>query len=286
MPASSHAGPLASPAAHVPLWHLLVYFVVSVVLTSVIVAILWPEWLAGDPDPPLPGAAWGLIWYGLLLVFLRRPLRRSGTTLRELLTPGRDRPQVLWAMRCAAPAIATSMGCIYLLYLPLSAIAPDFVGWWLLEEAELFWWKGPSYRLANLIELFDLVLLAPFVEELLFRRLLLPVCKAKWGVKTAVIGTSVAFAALHVDLLGAFVFSLVLSLVFLRTGSVFLPFVIHATNNAIAACLAALDALLLSGEEAASLAEFQAGWWWGAAGLGVGVPWLWWEVRAFLRKTE
>lgn len=60
---------------------------------------------------------------------------------------------------------------------------------------------------------------------------------SKYNYGWAVIISSVIFAVLHPTPVGAFIVGVVLSLVYLKTGSLMIPILIHAANNAIAVFL-------------------------------------------------
>lgn len=98
---------------------------------------------------------------------------------------------------------------------------------------------GPA---ALFIGLALLAVLAPLVEELIFRGLLYGWLAARWGAGVAVIGSSVAFAAAHVELVHA-VLVLPLGLVFgwlrWRSGSLWPSLVAHMANNGLAVLAAA-----------------------------------------------
>lgn len=80
------------------------------------------------------------------------------------------------------------------------------------------------------------VLIGPAAEELLFRRIILPLLIRRFGLGWAVLLTSVAFAAFHfhvpsfaaLTLLG-----LAFSLAYLHTGSLAVPIVMHALFNGV-----------------------------------------------------
>jgi hypothetical protein len=78
-----------------------------------------------------------------------------------------------------------------------------------------------------------LVVLAPLVEETLFRGILLNRWATKWGIKRAIAVSALTFAILHVDLIGAFVFGVCMSLLYLRTSSLWPPIIVHASYNAM-----------------------------------------------------
>ncbi len=78
------------------------------------------------------------------------------------------------------------------------------------------------------------VLVAPFVEEFLFRGLLYGVAKRFGGRTPAIIATSVLFAAVHItpgSLLPLFVLSIGLTLAYERTGSLWTPVLMHMAFN-------------------------------------------------------
>ncbi|MDQ4143781.1 MAG: CPBP family intramembrane metalloprotease [Actinomycetota bacterium] len=77
---------------------------------------------------------------------------------------------------------------------------------------------------------------APVVEEFVFRGLLYRSARSKWGIGVASVISAVAFACLHFIplLLGVFfVFGLILAAVAQRFDSIYPAIVVHALNNAV-----------------------------------------------------
>jgi membrane protease YdiL (CAAX protease family) len=95
---------------------------------------------------------------------------------------------------------------------------------------------------ALLVGLALLAGLAPLVEELVFRGLLYGWLAGRWGPGIAVIGSSLAFAAAHVELAHV-ILVLPLGLVFgwlrWRSGSLWPSLVAHMANNGLAVVAAA-----------------------------------------------
>ncbi len=88
--------------------------------------------------------------------------------------------------------------------------------------------------LVNIIMGLFLILITPAYEELLFRGIIFNRWIVKWGAPKAVIGSSLLFAALHYhNLLSALVFSLVISLLYLKTQSLYIPILCHSLHNAL-----------------------------------------------------
>ncbi|MFK4308065.1 membrane protease YdiL (CAAX protease family) [Bacillus sp. RC240] len=96
------------------------------------------------------------------------------------------------------------------------------------------------------------VFIAPIVGEFVFRGFLLQRFAAKWGTSIAMVVVALLFACLHVDFLGAVVFSVVLSIVYIRTKSLLMPIAIHMLNNALVIGVS----FLINKEEIMSFADF------------------------------
>ncbi len=96
------------------------------------------------------------------------------------------------------------------------------------------------------------VFIAPIIGEFVFRGFLLQRFAAKWGTSIAMIAVAFLFAMLHVDFLGAALFSIVLSIVYIRTKSLLMPIAIHMLNNAFVIGAS----FLVSREKIMSFADF------------------------------
>ncbi|WP_242212627.1 CPBP family intramembrane glutamic endopeptidase [Bacillus cereus group sp. BfR-BA-01383] len=96
------------------------------------------------------------------------------------------------------------------------------------------------------------VFIAPIIGEFVFRGFLLQRFAAKWGTSIAMIVVALLFAMLHVDFLGAALFSIVLSIVYIRAKSLLMPIAIHMLNNAFVIGVS----FLVSREKIMSFADF------------------------------
>ena len=80
------------------------------------------------------------------------------------------------------------------------------------------------------------IIFAPFVEEIVFRGILYPLLKHNGYPRLAFWGTSLLFAAIHIDLptfIPLFVFGVILIWVYERTDTLLAPILTHATFNTI-----------------------------------------------------
>ncbi|MBD0336864.1 MAG: CPBP family intramembrane metalloprotease [Cyanobacteria bacterium Co-bin13] len=167
-----------------------------------------------------------------------------------------------------------SLGAFQLSYLLLSLVAPGVVEATLQQTLLLSAEETSSPGLYNLLMLFSAIIVAPVTEEFLFRGILLHRWSVKWGVRPAIVLTSVFFGVLHSNLIGLFVFGVVMSLLYLHTRSLLVPIAAHALNNAIATGLEFLTAQANTDVSVNTLAEFRASWWLGVLFLACSAPWL------------
>lgn len=193
-------------------------------------------------------------------------------------------PQYIWL---AVGMIISSIGLAYLVYYPLSFVAPDFVQRWFLDSPSLFYWdENGHYWLANTLAVMGAVIFAPVVEEFIFRGYLLNRWTLKFGAAPAVILSSALFGFLHNDMLGAFVFAVFQCLLYMKTRSLVGPIIVHFVNNVIAVCIEWMDHMWWSGFAPMTMQDFydQAGW--GVFGLVVGLPWLWWYAQKHFKPLQ
>jgi hypothetical protein len=122
------------------------------------------------------------------------------------------------------------------------------------------------------------VVIAPVLEEILFRGFLLNRWAFKWGTTRAILATSLAFGILHADVLGHTVFGLVMCLLYVRSGTLRLPIMAHMLNNGLATVVALSE--LSQHQKTYSLAEFRSNWWIGAVCMTVGVVVLGYLTRS------
>jgi membrane protease YdiL (CAAX protease family) len=93
--------------------------------------------------------------------------------------------------------------------------------------------KDPAQRLVFALAA---IVLAPLVEEILFRGILYPMLKHHGYPRLALWGTSLLFAAVHLHVatfVPLFVFGLILIWIYERTDTLFAPILTHATFNTI-----------------------------------------------------
>ena len=126
--------------------------------------------------------------------------------------------------------VVTQLILLPALYLPLRAF---------IDDDEL---SAPAENLIDRVDGGGLVLMglgvvivAPIVEELYFRGLLLRTIERRWGIAVAVIGSSLFFGATHFQLLqlpGLTLAGLVFAMAVVRTGRIGAAIAVHVGFNA------------------------------------------------------
>ncbi len=82
------------------------------------------------------------------------------------------------------------------------------------------------------------VFIGPLMEELVFRGLLLQRFISKFGTANAILGSSLLFGMLHFEsFIAATIFGIFMCLLFLKTNNLWIPLIVHWTNNALAVIL-------------------------------------------------
>ena len=263
----------ATPFARLRGRSILLRGVLALIPTFIGLVLLWPEWLKSD-RLPVPDELLGVLWYGIFYLLIARMLSSAQLSYCSLLgcrpawsTLGR---YALWAV----PLVVMSIGTIYLLYLPLSFLAPRFVEWLIIESnTPIIWTSGPGYTIANMLSFLGVVVMAPLFEEFV-RALLLTRWSFKWGAPKAIFVSSILFGFVHENIIGAFFFGYVMSVLYIKTGSLFIPIAIHASNNLIAWGAAGVELLLSDSYPQSTLAEYQSWWWVGALAIVISAPWV------------
>lgn len=98
--------------------------------------------------------------------------------------------------------------------------------------------EGAAAKLASALAASTIVahflmagIVAPFVEELLFRGFLYPAWASRWGWVRSALATSLLFAVMHPNMYSQFMASIVFICLLRRTGSLRAPIIAHGVLN-------------------------------------------------------
>lgn len=179
--------------------------------------------------------------------------------------------------------IATAMGMIFsfgvsfIQFYILAHIFPNFLVDMLNDNGVI----DMSSISTQIFGFISACIFAPIMEEVIFRGFFLQRMTFKWGIKRAVIVSSLIFGLGHFDIVGAFIFGVVMCLLYIKTKNIWTNIAVHALNNCIATTIQ-----LTSGEgtdDAISIAELQgqSNLWIGLIVILISLLWL----VPFIRKN-
>ncbi len=257
------------------------------ILTAVVTAVTFFIFFKYSRDSPLPKALSSLFLFGFFFLFNFRGFSRAGLSYSRLFgtfptwrTLGRC---ALWVV----PLVISAIASIYVLYLPLSFVFPEFVELWHLEDSTpMIWRDGDNYILANAVNYLTIVLVAPVMEEFFVRGILLTRWTVKWGVTRAILASSIVFGLLHTNVIGGFCFACVMAIFYIRTKSLFVPIFLHILNNLTAWIAVYFTMDLDTPASYQTIAEFQESWWIGLIALVISIPCVILFCRYYLLMTD
>jgi membrane protease YdiL (CAAX protease family) len=188
-----------------------------------------------------------------------------------------------------------SVGASWVFSYPLTLFAPDALIDLLNTRMFLDATETASPILTNSWTFLLIVILAPISEELVFRGLLLSRWSTKWGHTKAILLSSTIFGSLHFpDIIGAFMFGLVMCTLYIKTRTLVIPVIVHVGNNLTACMLSLL--LPASTVDVNSLQNVQDDLYLGLCFVLFTSPWLvilitrWWPAKndriPYLRNFE
>lgn len=259
-------------------WYIKSRYLLLILITSFLISIIlcfsiFSDYLTDSPKP-LTENLFGYIWYITLFFFIYLLSKKASINWNRLFGEFKLEYITSKYILIVLPLVAISLFGTFLLFYPLSFWIPDFVKYWLIEDdINVIWLKGENYKLANILSFIDIVIIAPIIEEIFFRGLLFTSLAKKWNIQKAILLSSIVFGIAHTDIIGATIFGIVLSTIYIKSKSLFAPIIIHIANNALAFIISSL--FILSGHNSQyTLSDFQNDWWIGLVGLIIGLPWF------------
>lgn len=277
------------------LWFLL--SILGILLLSAIGGIFWGiAILFGNPDAQPPNLAINPlqqnillnVWiYGTILSWCGFQVWRSHLQIKAAIGTFRGTREQWRLLLLVIPTLLFSLGSGQLLFYGLALFAPDSLESALQNSSLFLSAEDASYSFAyNFFSAAVLIIIAPIVEEFLFRGLIFSRFATRWSIGTAIIGSSILFGFLHFNPIGLSVFSVIATLLYLKTHTLVIPILFHAINNGIVAIVS--WATLNTATAQPSVAEVQSvetlGW--GVALIVISAPVLIWFIKQNWVKPE
>ncbi len=211
--------------------------------------------------------------FGLLCLWQLVELHRLGINLRYVVGRVPENYKWLKTLGLVVLIILFSLSAYLVSFSLLSLITPNFVEKLLRQVASNPSPSRSAPLFINLLGAIAYVIFAPIAEEFLFRGIILQRWAAKWGIRTALVVSSLLFGVLHANVLGLSVFGLVMGVLYIKTRTLIIPIACHALNNFLAVAMGLLSNPKTT-SAANSLEQLRSGWWLGILLMLVSLPLL------------
>ena len=220
----------------------------------------------------------GLAVYGALAAWIFQVCWRSDVGLRRLVgTLPCGYGGLSWVRLAGLLALtmAFSLGSWLVLSYALAALAPG-VFEFVLDAVS----TEPDPTLVYQLGMTALaVIAAPVLEEAFFRGILVNRWGYRWGLPTALVASSIVFGILHANPIGIGTVGLVAALLYLRTRTLIVPIVFHATNNLVGMLVWFLSDASGPLDVAAEIQAARDDLMWGVILVAISLPILVWYIR-------
>lgn len=278
--------------AHVRVRRVVLVGIFGLIATLLFGRMLWPDlYLSEFREPGIELALLELMLYSFTGWLIWHFCGRN-YEIKKIFGPWPNRREVWIYLTLGIPMIGIGALGQYLLFGPLSYVAPTFVSEWHLDTPPATFMGTYSLEaiLVNGLSILNTALLVPIVEEIVIRGFILHRWCEKYGETKGIVFSSILFGILHSDILGTFVGAVIVSVLCLRTKSLVGPILIHIGNNSVI-MLVVVVFWLMGGDMAELLAsstleEFRSTWWLAPIGAAVGIPWLYWFVKTRLLESN
>jgi uncharacterized protein len=212
-----------------------------------------------------------LLWYATLWLGMGWLGRRQGLVLGEVLGPFPPSHPWFQLIAIVVGILGFSLGSFVLSASGLALVAPEMVESMLrdISREPILPQGDVGMRLLSIV---SLVVAAPIVEEMFFRGLLLQRWAVKWGIRPAILVSSLLFGCLHANPVGLTMFGVMMAIIYSRSRQLWVTILAHSLNNSIAVLLSAGG----SGGPAAELTlkTLQESWFLGLVLVGLSLPGL------------
>jgi membrane protease YdiL (CAAX protease family) len=194
-------------------------------------------WFAADARETTAALIQGVVFHGVALLIIWIFIRRRSSSWQEAFGLNFD-----GLKRAVGQGMAGYIGIIPIIVVTsmLWQILFYTAGYPVTLQDVVTIFLEPQSGWSLFLLLVLAVVVAPLVEEALFRGILLPVLMKKMGTGTAVVATSLVFAGIHQHLPSfapLFVLAVGLAMLYIHSGSLWAPIVLHAVFNGVSICI-------------------------------------------------
>ena len=223
-----------NPFIRVKVRSLLVWGAASIPVAALAAVALEASYALDFEDPAVISIAINAWLYGSILLWVVWQVARHRVDIRRILGVVPKGYRWLPTMGLLLALALFSLGSVGTVLYYASLTFPELVAAFLEQELfdDLSTSANPAVYLFALVV--SLVLVAPVVEEVLFRGILLHRWTVKWGLGRAAVASSFLFGIGHdFDFFGAFVFGLAMALLYVKTRTLIVPIACHVLHNGV-----------------------------------------------------
>ncbi|WP_341526275.1 type II CAAX endopeptidase family protein [Nostoc sp. UHCC 0302] len=202
--------------------------------------------------------------FGLLCLWELADFKRLGINLKYVVGSVPNNHRCLPLVGLVMLVILFSLSAYLVSFYLLSLVAPAFVEGIIRQVATNPSPKGSEPLVYQLLGGMVYVVIGPIAEEFIFRGIILQSWAAKWGVRSALVVSSLLFGILHANILGLSLFGLIMGVLYIKTRTLIVPIACHALNNLTAVTMGLLSNDSNTTSVAESLEQLRSSW-----GLGV-----------------
>ena len=177
-----------------------------------------------------------------------------------------------WLLLMVLPVMTFSLGSGQIYFYLAARLFPEQTLNILNSPVELPTTDIPMWE--SVLSGFAIAAIAPFTEEFLFRGILLHRWSTKLGIVPAVILSSIFFGCLHPNPIGLAVFGFIISLIYLKTQSLWLAICFHSINNGIVVGLSLLSSRAAPLDSEEMLQQLDSEWKFGCFLVLAAIPFL------------
>lgn len=246
---------------------LILWIVLGFILSAIIMGMLSFEF-----EIPLVEVTFLFLFYVITVIWITWKFRSFNVDYSKIVGKFPSSNKWWGILGVIILLILFSQGAYWILYYPLSFIDPSYVDGILNETSFYSVADTASPQVYNLLLVLIGVMVAPVVEEFLFRGIILQRLAVKWGITWGVLASSFIFGMLHLDIVGAFVFGIFMSIIYINTKTLLVPIACHLLNNALAFGVVITEFILEGGETATTVVQFQSDVWTGLIPLLISIP--------------
>lgn len=203
-------------------------------IIPIILIIIFPILTDGLLSGPISDVLSGYIFYAIILLWIFYKFRKTKIDYPKIIgkRPGKHELREISAVTVFVILIGvgTSTLITYIAITMHLSFLVDFLN-------QPTFYTGLNSFYYNALIFLLIVIFGPIVEELLVRGVILNRLTVKWGLTVSIILSSLLFGILHLDLIGSFIFGLMMAVIYIKTQTLWAPVICHILNNFIASLL-------------------------------------------------